>query len=105
MHSSASMSRGPSNAAQRSDAPSSTAPAAVSHDCPGNGERKYDRTGKLVWVSLSSVNHSSHERQTCVRSSKRSKRQVQASSCAPLGGTPARSDSLPTAASRREKDA
>jgi hypothetical protein len=56
MQSSASALRGGSTVEASSDAPSRTAPDAVTHECSQCGERKNTRAGREVWVSVTSTN-------------------------------------------------
>src|SRR5580704_2509709 len=60
MHSPASGDQGIASADWARDAASSSAPAAVTHERSGFGDRKNTSTASEVWVSEMSANHSSH---------------------------------------------
>ncbi len=82
---------------------SRTAPAAVTHDWSGWGDRKNTRAGNDVWLSSTSTNHRSHRPHTDdspPTQLMRAKRSIMAT---PDGGDPARTSSRATSDSRVEK--
>lgn len=83
-------------------AASSTGPAAVTQDWSGCGERKNVSAGNEVWVSSTSMNQSSQP-ENGPKASRLLNTEARMSSSAPLGSSPARTASLATIASRREK--
>jgi hypothetical protein len=87
------------------EAVSSTAPAAVTQERLGSGERKNTIAGIEVWVSSMSVNQASQVRHTSSKWSSPSIRAWRISNSDADGGDPARTSSPATAASRRENDA
>ena len=104
MQSSASGLRGRSTVEASSDAPSSTAPAAVTHESSQWGERKNTSAGRDVWVSVTSTNQLSPSRH---RPSSRSQPPMiddRISKAVAVGGVLARMSSAATAASRRWND-
>jgi hypothetical protein len=104
MQSSPSGLRGRSTEEAYSEAASSTAPDAVSHECSQWGERKNTSAGWEVWVSVTSTNHDSQLRQMSSRRPQPSILEMRISMAAAVGGVPARTSSAATAASRREND-
>src|SRR5579884_551257 len=103
MHRSACGSCGVSTAALTSAAASSTAPAAVTQECSGCGERKNDSAPNDVCVSSTSANHTSHCAQSSFSRPKPWIRWYRLISSTADGGDPARTSSVVTAFSRREK--
>ena len=103
MQISARTSRSPSTVEATRAAASSTAPADVTHDRFGSGERKNASAGNETWVSSTSANHSSHLVHTSSASaSSRPSTQNRRIIWAPTGGFPARTSRALTRASRRE---
>ena len=88
-----------------SAAPSSTAPAAVTHEWSVCGERKNTSAENDVWVSSTSTNQRSHSIQTSCSSDIRSSRQNRSTISMPEGGSPARTARAVTPRSRRENAA
>src|SRR5512142_2227466 len=84
-------------------AASSTAPAAVIHDISDLGERKKTSVASVVWLSSISANHVSHVRQYSPSLSSPWMRLKRSSIWTAEGGMPARTSSMLTACSRREK--
>src|SRR5204862_4297771 len=76
--------------------------SAASQDWLSCCERKYDSTGKETWLSRSSADQRSQSRSNSRRSSPPS-RKCRRSSCAAVGGEPARASSIEMLTSRREK--
>src|SRR5450759_2520131 len=85
-----------------SDAASSRAPAAVTQDRCGFGDRKKTSTAIEVCVSEMSANHSSHSAHSAGSRSFQLMAWYRWSSSTALGGVPARVASFATASSRRE---
>jgi hypothetical protein len=104
MQSSASALRGRSTVEASSDAPSSTAPDAVTQECCQCGERKNTSAGREVWVSVMSTNQPSHSRQS--PSSRRQPPMIEDRMRMAVadGGVLARTSRAATAASRRWND-
>src|SRR3954464_1395931 len=105
MQSSASSGRRCSIEEVASAAPSSTAPPAVTHEWSGCGERKKLRAGNDVCVSSTSTNQSSQFSHTSMSRSSDPSTLARTIISTPLGGDPARTSSLLTAASLRENAA
>src|SRR5947209_4980098 len=104
MQMSARTSRGTSSVDEYRAAASRTAPAAVTHDRSGVGERKNASAGNEVWLSSTSVNHVSHrDHISSLRLSRRPSTVNRISMVEPDGGFPARTSSDVTNPSRREK--
>src|SRR6266567_4977934 len=86
-------------------APSSTAPAAITQERCGCGERKNDSAASDVWLSSRSTNQASQAVHSSPSCSKRFKREYRLIISTAEGGEPARTSSIVTAASRRENAA
>src|SRR6266496_4557854 len=102
MQNSAWTSRGISTDERTSAAPSSTAPAEVTHEWSGCGDRKKTSVGIDVWLSSISTNQVSQAFQTSIRRSIRSSAWYRQIISAPEGGDPALTSRAVTAASRLE---
>src|SRR5947207_1199835 len=101
---SARTSRSTSSVDEYSEAASSTAPAAATHDRSGVGDRKNASAGNEVWLSSTSANHVSQRDQiSSDRLSRRPSTVNRINISAPVGGLPARTSRAVTRASRREK--
>ena len=103
MHNWAAASRGISTVEVTSEAASRTVPAAVTHEFSGCGERNQISGASEVWLSSSSVNHTSHSSQVSCRFSAPRMRKMREIISTAEGGDPARTTSISTCASRREK--
>src|ERR1700739_2048288 len=93
---------GMSSTDKRTDAVSSTAPAAVTQLRCGWGDRKNTSAPYDVWVSCTSVNHAIHAVQKPSISSRKPVRWARTRNSATVGGVPARIERSVTAVSRFE---
>src|SRR4029453_9447799 len=104
MHSSASALRGRSTVEASSDAPSSTAPDAVTQECSQWGERKNTSAGREVWVSVMSSNQVSQSRHSASRRRQPPMTDDRISMAVAVGGGLAPPSGGVTAVSRRWND-
>src|ERR1039457_979696 len=102
MHRAAAGDQGIDSVDWASAAASSNAPAEVTQDRSGFGDRKYMSTASEECVSAISANHASHSPHRAGSSSFQPILWYRMSSSGPLGGVPARVASRATASSRRE---
>src|SRR2546423_6353067 len=102
MHNGAAGDHGMSHTASRSDAVSSTMPAAVPQLRWGFGDRKKASAPYDVWVSCPSVNHVIQDSQYRSISVRNPVRCARTSHSVGLGGVPAQIERSATATSRRE---
>src|SRR5437763_6929609 len=102
MHNGAAGDHGMSHTASRSDAVSSTTPAAVTQLRFGFGDRKNTSAPYDVCVSCTSVNHVIHVSQYRSISVRKPVRCARMSHSAGVGGVPARIERSVTATSRLE---
>src|SRR5215204_6289491 len=104
MHSSASGLRGRSTVEASSDAPSSTAPEAVTQECSQCGERKNTSAGREVWVSVMSTNQVSQSRHSASSRRQPPMADDRMSRAVAVGGVLERKSREATAATRGWKD-
>ena len=103
MHNCAEGSRGISTLEVKIAAASRMVPAAVIHELVGCGDRNQISGASEVWLSSSSVNQTSHFSHISCRYSRLRMRWLRVIISMAEGGDPARTTSISTAASRREK--